>query len=134
MNRLLMGLPSPSWFPPKRNPEEAPSPPSGPLLYVGRDVRHYTFPGWSAVHRLSMPSAPSSAKYFLMRRAKGASGWGTRYFWNAVFAPRCPSRSHSPRGGLCEIQSCVLIRPKTDAPENDIFYDEIQMVSRRGVC
>ena len=29
-----MGFPSPSWFPPKRNPEEAPSPPSGLLLYL----------------------------------------------------------------------------------------------------
>jgi hypothetical protein len=33
-------------------------------------------------------------------------------------------KQRPPLGRLCEIQSCVLIRLKTDAPENDIFYDE----------
>ena len=35
MNRHLMGFPSPIMVPHKRNPEEAPSPPSGLLLYLG---------------------------------------------------------------------------------------------------
>ena len=61
MNKHLMGLPSPSWFP-QKEPRRGPVPPSGPLLYVGRDVGHYTFlDGRLELSRIGGASNPVSA-------------------------------------------------------------------------